>query len=67
MGSEMCSDSETGSYLRHIDSCITQLKVQGPSATWHESKEDEEEGSKNFVYAGTRGGPVGARDAPASP
>ena len=30
---EMCSGSEAGSYLRLIDSCITQLKAQGPSRT----------------------------------
>ena len=29
---EMCSGSEAGSYLRLIDSYITQLKAQGPSA-----------------------------------
>ena len=40
---EMCSGSETGSYLRLIDSCITQLKVQGPSRTCNESEEEEEE------------------------
>ena len=33
----------TGSYLRRIDSCITQLKAQGPSRTRNESKEEEEE------------------------
>ena len=32
-----------GSYLRRIDSCITQLTVQGPSRTCNESKEEEEE------------------------
>ena len=36
--------SETGSYLMLIKSCITQLKVQGPSRTCNESKEEEEEG-----------------------
>jgi len=35
--------SEAGSYLRLIDSCITQLKAQGPSRTCNESKEEEEE------------------------
>ena len=42
---------EAGSYLRLIDSCITQLKAQGPSRTCNqrpsrtcnESKEEEEE------------------------
>ena len=40
---EMCSGSEAGSYLRLIDSCITQLKAQGPSRTWNERKEEAEE------------------------
>ena len=40
---EMCIGSEAGSYLRRIDSCITQLKAQGPSRTCNESKEEEEE------------------------
>jgi len=30
-------------YLRLIDSCITQLKAQGPARTCNESKEEEEE------------------------
>ena len=34
--------SEEGSYLRLIDSCITQLKAQGPSRTSNQSKEEEE-------------------------
>ena len=34
--------SEAGSYLRLIDSCITQLKAQGPSGTCNEKKEEEE-------------------------
>jgi len=38
----MCSGSEAGSYLRLIDSCITQLEAQGPSRTCNESKEEEE-------------------------
>jgi len=38
--SEMCSGSEAGSYLRLIDSCITQRKAQGPSRTCNESKEE---------------------------
>jgi len=33
--------TEAGSYLRLIDSCITQLKAQGPSRTCNESKEKE--------------------------
>jgi len=40
---EMCSGSEAGSYLRLVDSCITQLKAQGPSMTCNESKEEEED------------------------
>jgi len=39
----MCTGSEAGSYLRRIDSCVTQLKAQGPSRTCNESKEEEEE------------------------
>ena len=31
-----------GSYFRLIDSCISQLKAQGPSRTCDESKEQEE-------------------------
>ena len=34
----------TKGLLRLIDSCITQLKAQGPSRTCNESKEEEEEG-----------------------
>ena len=30
-------------YLRLIDSCISDLKAQGPSRTCNESKEEEEE------------------------
>ena len=33
---------EAGSYLRLIDSCITQLKAQGAARTCNESKEEEE-------------------------
>jgi len=39
----MCSGTEAGSYLRRIDSCITQLKAQGPSRICNESKEEQEE------------------------
>ena len=31
---------EEDSYLRRIDSCITQFKAQGPSRTCHQSKEE---------------------------
>ena len=41
---EMCCGNEAGSYLRRIESCITQLKAQGPSRTCNESKEQEEQG-----------------------
>ena len=37
---EGCGGSEAGPYLRFIDSCITQLKAQGPSRTCNESKEE---------------------------
>jgi len=37
------SGSEAGSYLRLIDSCITQLKAQRISRTCNESEEEEEE------------------------
>ena len=37
---EMCSGSKAGSYLSLIDSCITQLKAQGPSRTCNQSKEE---------------------------
>ena len=39
----MCCGTEAGSYLRLNDSCITQLKAQGPSRTCNESNEEEEE------------------------
>jgi len=35
--------SEVGSYLRLMDSCISQLKAQGPSRTCNESKEEKRE------------------------
>ena len=38
----LCCSTEAGSYLRLIDSCITQRKAQGPSRTCNESKEEEE-------------------------
>ena len=34
---------DAGSYLRLIDSRITQLQAQGPSRTCNESKEEEED------------------------
>ena len=41
-GAEGICGTEAGSCLRLIDSCITQLKAQGPSRTCNESKEEEE-------------------------
>ena len=38
----MCSGTEAGLYLRLTDSCITQLKAQGPCRTCTESKKEEE-------------------------
>jgi len=38
----LTSGSEAGSYLRLIDSCITQLKAQRPSRTCNERNEEEE-------------------------
>ena len=58
-GHELCSGSEAGSYLRLTDSCITQLKAQGPSRTCNESKEEECEGAgrppRHVSPEGTRG------------
>ena len=39
-GSDLCG-TEAGSYVRLIDSCITQLKAQGHSRTCNESKEED--------------------------
>jgi len=41
-GQGLCSVSEAGSYLRLIDSCITQLTAQGPSRSYNESKGEKE-------------------------
>ena len=41
IGTPMCCGTEAGSYLRLIDSCITQPKAQGPSRTCNESNEEE--------------------------
>jgi len=57
----MCSGSEAGSYLRLIDSCITQLKAQGPSRTCNESKEEKKKTECGVVMTGARG--VHVRDA----
>ena len=50
----MCSGSEAGSYLRLIDSCITQLKAQGPSRTCNESKEEEDERCSDGAHCSAR-------------
>ena len=34
--SSVCIGTEANSYLRRIDSCISQLKIQGPSRTCNE-------------------------------
>jgi len=47
-GRQYRRDAEAGSYLRLMDSCITQLKAQGPSRTCNESQEEE----------GMQGGPT---------
>jgi len=44
---------EAGSRLRLIDSCITQLKAQGPSRTCNESKEEEKKKASHWL--GTAG------------
>ena len=49
------SGTEAGSYLRPIDSCITQLEGQGPSRTCNESKEERREGGGS---GGSRGSQV---------
>ena len=51
----MCSGSEAGSYLRLMNSCITQLEAQGPSRTWNEITDDDEEedaGMRAFTLVG---------------
>jgi len=44
---ELCSGAKAGSYLRLMDSCITQLKSQGPSRTCDESNKEEEEETRS--------------------
>ena len=41
--------TEAGSYVRLMDSCITQLEAQGPSRTCNESQGEEEK----KVWGGT--------------
>ena len=40
---KMFSREALAAQVRLIDSCITQLKAQGPSRTCNESREEEEE------------------------
>ena len=58
--------TEAGSYLRLIDSCITQLKVQGRSRTCNESKEEEGNCNPHFFtqspIASTTQRHLGARE-----
>ena len=49
------TDSGRGSFLRFIDSCITQLKAQGPSRTCNETKEEEESRSARLPQSSERG------------
>ena len=44
----MCCGNEAGSYLRLVDSRITQLKTQGPSWTFNESTEEEGEEERHL-------------------
>ena len=46
---EMCSGSEAGSYLRRVDSCVTQLKAEGPFRFYNESKEEDEEEEQHLI------------------
>ena len=49
-GVEVCCGTEAGSYLRLIDSCITQRKAQGLSRTCNERKEEEEQAGVEDVF-----------------
>jgi len=51
----MCSGTEAGSYLKRIDSCITQLQAQGPSRTCNESKEKEVQGTDRMMVPSAAG------------
>ena len=61
-------DTSAGSYSRLIDSCITQLKAQGPSRTCNESKEEEEDTSmlKRMPAAGALPPPPPPAPSPGS-
>ena len=45
--------NEAGSYLRLIDSCITQRQAQGPSRTRNKRTEEEQGGGRVLVYRAT--------------
>ena len=62
-----CSGSEAGSYLRLIDSCITQLKAQGPARTCHESKEEEKKRVPGNERRGVADAPPCGPDTPLQP
>jgi len=47
---EKCSYSQVSGGLGLIDSCITQLKAQGPSRTCNESEEEDEEGFRGVLF-----------------
>ena len=49
-------DAPPGSYLRLVDSCITQLKAQGPSRNCDESNKEEEEDQGRGREGNGRGG-----------
>ena len=54
----MCSGSEADSYLRFVDSCITQLKASGPPRTCNE---EEERISANSQHAHPHDSRCGSR------
>ena len=60
MGGRCCGD-EVGSYLRLMDSCITQLEAQGPSRTCCQSKKEEEVWGWRWGDVGCRVQVVGGR------
>ena len=50
-----CCGNEEGSYLRRIDSCITQFQAQGPSRTCNGSKKEEKKTCRSTVnFRGAR-------------
>ena len=52
------SGSEAGSYLRLRDSCITQIKAQGPSRTCDESEQERERAVSAFAGTSWWGAPA---------